>query len=29
MIEAAAHFEFFLAALYMHYLLAAKVAADY
>src|SRR5437660_11441981 len=28
MIEGAAHFEFFLAALHMHYLLAAEVAAD-
>src|ERR1700731_4471740 len=28
MIEGAAHFEFFLAALHMHYLTAAEVAAD-
>src|SRR2546430_8355643 len=28
MIEGAAHLEFFLAALHMHYLLAAEVAAD-
>src|SRR6266478_2190973 len=28
MIEGAAHFEFFLAALHMHYLMAAEVAAD-
>ena len=28
MIEGAAHFEFFLAAFHMHYLMAAEVAAD-
>src|SRR6266404_4323200 len=28
MIEGAAHFEFFLAALHMHYLFATEVAAD-